>query len=144
MSATGWNNTLPELAGSFHDSHDYSVTQPLAYPINSTDGSFINTIGEMGGIGYVVPGHLYDSNEIYSPHIPAANVSAWFDNYAVLVQAMLLQINDPNYGLSGAVFTALADVGFDVTGLTTFDRLLKFNLSQFAAISAPLFASIAA
>ena len=145
LCRAGWNNSDPLIAGSFLDKHDYAPDGPTAFPKSTTLDIRINSIGEMGGIGFPIYGHLYNPSLLYSPNMFSTHFSPgpWLANYAEMVTVMQLQVANASYGLSAAVFTELADVGFDITGLTTYDRqILKVNVTAIFEANQALYAAM--
>lgn len=138
-SASGWNNSLPQLAGDVVDTHDYSTAGPVPLTTNFTRGVYINMLGEMGGLGFVVPGvTLYNPAGTYYANrdLIFAEEEGWFAAYEERIDRMVAQVADPEYGLSAAVYTDLVDVAADVAGLATYDRRhIKINTTRLAAVN---------
>lgn len=144
MSATGWANTAGQLAGSFVDVHDYAIEGPTARNITMTQGKYISTVGEMGGISLNVQGHSQFSIR-FGPSFQSRTTSPadFVSLYSRQVARMLEQARDPQIALSAAVFTELSDVQFDITGITTYDRrVVKVNVTAMAVASRNLIASV--
>ena len=108
--------------GHVLDIHNYP---PPAVPVSSTQ---VLACGEFGGVGYKVPGHLWNDGFGY---VMAGTEEEFFDYYeAYMEQLTLFKTNN---GLSAAVYTEITDVEIEVNGLLTYDRLEKFDLQRIKA-----------
>lgn len=109
--ASGWNDFG---AGDVLDDHTYPW--PRAVPLQPDRAS---VLGEFGGAGFPVPGHLWN---------PKSDVSDEHDlPYAAAQQPWILgrleTLRDlAAKGLSAAVYTQLSDVENEVNGFLTYDR----------------------
>ena len=109
--ASGWNDFG---AGDVLDDHTYPW--PRAVPLQPDRAS---VLGEFGGAGFPVPGHLWN---------PEGKVSDEHDlPYAAAQQQWILgrleTLKDlAAKGLSAAVYTQLSDVENEVNGFLTYDR----------------------
>ena len=110
-SASGGNHFLG--AGDILDLHNYP--QPDMY---LTDAKRINVLGEYGGIGMPVEGHLWtpDRNWGYIKFASPKEVTDEYVKYALQLQAMVTR------GFSAAIYTQTTDVEIEVNGLMTYDR----------------------
>ena len=110
-SASGGNHFLG--AGDILDLHNYP--QPDMY---LTDTRRVNVLGEYGGIGLPVEGHLWtpDRNWGYVKFASPAEVTDEYVKYARQLQGMVAR------GFSAAVYTQTTDVEIEVNGLMTYDR----------------------
>ena len=110
-SASGGNHFLG--AGDILDLHNYP--QPDMY---LTDAKRVNVLGEYGGIGLPLEGHLWtpDRNWGYVKFTSPAEVTAEYVKYAKQLQGMIAR------GFSAAVYTQTTDVEIEVNGLMTYDR----------------------
>ena len=83
-----------------------------------TDAKRVNVLGEYGGIGMPVEGHLWtpDRNWGYIKFTSPAEVTAEYVKYAKQLQEMIAR------GFSAAVYTQTTDVEIEVNGLMTYDR----------------------
>ena len=108
--------------GDVLDIHHYP--QPVIY-LASIDQA--NCIGEYGGIGCAVEGHLWapDRNWGYIQFKNAQDVTNEYIKYADILDSMA----DCLY--TGAVYTQTTDVEIEVNGLMTYDRkVLKVDLPR--------------
>ena len=128
---SGWND---RNAGDFYDIHTYEP-EPRA-PDAKTDRVVV--IGEFGGIGWPVQGHLWNPemrNWGYQTYQSAdAVVDAYKKKYGKIIDYY------KNRALSAAVYTQTTDVEGEVNGLLTYDReVIKIPVETLNQIHAPLF-----
>ncbi len=128
---SGWND---RNAGDFYDIHTYEP-EPLA-PDAKSDRVVV--IGEFGGIGWPVQGHLWNPemrNWGYQTYQSAdAVLEAYKKKYAKIIDYY------QNRALSAAVYTQTTDVEGEVNGLLTYDReVIKIPVETLRQIHAPLF-----
>lgn len=110
-SASGGNHFL--AAGDILDLHNYP--QPAMY---LTDAGRVNVLGEYGGIGLPVEGHLWtpDRNWGYVKFTSPEEVTDEYVKYARQLKDLVAR------GFSAAVYTQTTDVEIEVNGLMTYDR----------------------
>ena len=124
-SASGGNHFLG--AGDILDLHNYP--QPDMY---LTDAKRVNVLGEYGGIGMPVEGHLWtpDRNWGYIKFASPAEVTEEYVKYARQLQAMIAR------GFSAAIYTQTTDVEIEVNGMMTYDRRVdKVDIPRIRAIN---------
>ena len=100
--------------GDIIDVHHYP-----APAMNIFEKRFINVIGEYGGIGLPVNGHLWqkDRNWGYGGvKKDGEEVLALYDEFAQMLKGFI------DRGCAGAVYTQITDVEGEVNGLITYDR----------------------
>lgn len=99
--------------GDMLDIHHYPGPE-----IKLMDGERANVLGEYGGIGMVVPDHIWsrDRNWGYTQFNSAKEVT---DQYVEYIDRLLKFVPA---GYSGAVYTQTTDVENEVNGLMTYDR----------------------
>lgn len=99
--------------GDIVDSHDYG--NPIMYIFNNQK---VNVVGEYGGIGCAVDGHLWvkDKNWGYGKMRSQEEVTKKF------VELTNRFIDMTKYGCFGAIYTQTTDVEIEVNGLFTYDR----------------------
>ena len=99
--------------GDIVDSHDYG--NPIMYVFNNQK---VNVVGEYGGIGCAVDGHLWvkDKNWGYGKMRSQEEVTKRF------VELTNRFIDMTKYGCFGAIYTQTTDVEIEVNGLFTYDR----------------------
>jgi beta-galactosidase/beta-glucuronidase len=115
-STSGW---LDVGAGDLIDIHDYT-SEPLP---PEADGQRALVIGEYGGVGWPVAGHLWNP-EMRNWGYQTFHSSAEAQQAYVKATTAVLQMREAN-GLSGAIYTQTSDVEGEVNGLLTYDRALK-------------------
>ena len=112
-SSSGW--VLMDC-GDVYDIHTYDTVPRV--PPNRESQAVV--VGEYGGIGYAVEGHLWNPemrNWGYQKYNSEAElVSA----YRVKFNEIIRQVKD--VGISGAIYTQTSDVEGEVNGLLTYDR----------------------
>ena len=110
-SASGGNHFLD--AGDILDLHHYPQPEMYLY-----DAKRVNVLGEYGGIGLPVEGHLWapDRNWGYIKFASPKEVTDEYVKYARQLQEMIAR------GFSAAVYTQTTDVEIEVNGLMTYDR----------------------
>jgi len=110
-SASGGNHFLK--AGDILDLHNYPQPDMYLY-----DTKRVNVLGEYGGIGMPVEGHLWtpDRNWGYIKFASPAEVTDEYVKYARQLKDMIAR------GFSGAIYTQTTDVEIEVNGLMTYDR----------------------
>lgn len=109
--ASGGNHYLG--VGDMVDAHHYPAPN-----ISVVDGSRANVLGEFGGIGMPVEGHLWtnDNNWGYVKFTSPKEVT---DEYVKYIEKL---INLAKTTYSAAVYTQTTDVEIEVNGLMTYDR----------------------
>ena len=126
VNAASGGNFLPG-AGDILDLHNYP--QPALYLY---DTKLVNVLGEYGGIGLAVEGHLWapDRNWGYIKFTSPAEVTDEYVKYAQQLQEMVAR------GFSAAVYTQTTDVEIEVNGLMTYDRRVdKVDIPRVRAIN---------
>ena len=110
-SASGGNHFLG--AGDILDLHNYP--QPDLYLF---DANRVNVLGEYGGIGLPMEGHLWtpDRNWGYVKFASPKEVTDEYVKYAGQLKEMVAR------GFSAAIYTQTTDVEIEVNGLMTYDR----------------------
>ena len=102
-----------EGVGDILDNHHYP------YPaFRMWDKNMINVLGEYGGIGFPVQGHLWqdDKNWGYVQYKSGDEVLAEYADFAEQLKQIIKQ------GCCAAVYTQTTDVEIEVNGLMTYDR----------------------
>jgi beta-galactosidase/beta-glucuronidase len=109
--ASGGNN-YPDI-GDILDVHNYPEPAILLY-----DTKRANVIGEYGGIGLPVEGHLWqpDKNWGYVQFKNSKEVTDKYVEYAEILKTLVPR------GFCAAVYTQTTDVEGEVNGLMTYDR----------------------
>lgn len=112
VNAASGGNFYPD-AGEVLDIHSYPHPRFFLFDIGR-----VNVIGEYGGIGLPLEGHLWqpDQNWGYVRFKNAGEVTDEYVRYAEMLERLI-----PT-GCSGAVYTQTTDVEIEVNGLMTYDR----------------------
>ena len=123
--ASGGN--FERCSGDILDLHNYPHPEMYLY-----DPDYINVLGEYGGIGWPVEGHLWqpDRNWGYIQFKSADEVLDVYEKYA----DMLIELIDD--GFAAAIYTQTTDVEIEVNGLMTYDRkVVKLDMERLNAIN---------
>lgn len=113
--------------GDIFDIHHYP--SPAAPAPN---GKQIPVCGEFGGIGMVVPGHMW-VDKGNSGYVNVKNSDDIVYRYAKFFDIVRDLKN--NKGLAGVVYTQTTDVMTENNGLLTYDRVLKVDPEKIAKIN---------
>ncbi len=117
--------------GDVADDHQYPAP---GFPLGDLRFSeFIKVVGEFGGHGMAVPGHLWDKD---SPNwgyngLPK-NHDEWKSRYARSIH-ILKRLR--GHGIGGGVYTQTSDVESEINGLMTYDREQKVPISWLKPLS---------
>ena len=116
-----------EGVGDILDNHHYP------YPaFRMWDKNMINVLGEYGGIGLPVEGHLWqaDKNWGYVQYKNGDEVLAEYTSFAEQLKQLIKQ------GCSAAVYTQTTDVEIEINGLMTYDRkVIKMDEKKLRAVN---------
>ena len=118
-SASGGNH---RACGDILDLHHYPHPEMYLY-----DPERVNVLGEYGGIGWPVEGHLWWNrrNWGYIRFASSEEVTAEYVKYADQLSELI------DKGFAAAVYTQTTDVEGEVNGLMTYDRkIMKMNEQQ--------------
>ena len=122
-----------EGVGDILDNHHYP------YPaFRMWDKNMINVLGEYGGIGFPVQGHLWqaDKNWGYVQYKSGDEVLAEYADFAEQLKQLIKQ------GCSAAVYTQTTDVEIEVNGLMTYDRKeMKVDAARIASANREVIAA---
>jgi hypothetical protein len=103
------------------------------------DGQRVTVLGEYGGIGLPLEGHLWksDNNWGYVKFKNSDEVTAEYIKYAKQLKTMAKS------GFSAAVYTQTTDVEGEVNGFMTYDRKVdKMNFGEIKKINQEVIQSI--
>ena len=123
--ASGGN--FVRCSGDIIDLHNYPHPEMYLY-----DKDYVNVLGEYGGIGWPIEGHLWqaDMNWGYVQFKSADEVLDTYEKYA----DMLIDLIDD--GFAAAIYTQTTDVEIEVNGLMTYDRkVVKLDMERLSAIN---------
>ena len=125
VSATSGGNHY--RCGDFLDVHGYPAPKIYQY-----DSERAMALGEFGGIGRPIEGHLWIPKQNWG-YIQFKDEKAATEEYVKYMETFLDQIEK---GYTVGVYTQLTDVEKEVNGIFTYDRkLLKFNSDAISAIN---------
>jgi beta-galactosidase/beta-glucuronidase len=110
---TGW---LEMNIGDVYDIHTYQEV-PLI-PVNKPDRAVV--VGEYGGVGWPVSGHLWDASKRNWGYQTYQDETAYAAALKKKLSAIAAQHRDQ--GLAAAVYTQTSDVEGEVNGFLTYDR----------------------
>ena len=116
------------LAGDILDVHHYPEPR-----LNIFDRTKVNVLGEYGGIGYLVEGHIWQpegQNWGYSGLCKSTD--ELLDLYRLYADRLKTLID---IGCAAAVYTQTTDVELELNGLMTYDRLEKVDADVLRTIN---------
>ena len=127
----------PSSGGNFDlkDWGDIIDTHHYPFPaMNAFDAAFVNVLGEYGGIGYPVPGHIWNAQgRNWGYGDVKTSGDGVLEEYAIYAE-MLKEFK--KRGLSAAVYTQTTDVELEVNGLMTYDRdLVKVDEAALRSVN---------
>jgi beta-galactosidase/beta-glucuronidase len=130
-AASGGNHFM---TGDILDLHHYPTPKMYLY-----DAYRVNVMGEYGGIGWPLEGHLWepDRNWGYIRFNSSSEVTDEYVKYAEMLYDMIAR------GFSGAIYTQTTDVEIEVNGLMTYDRkVIKPDADRVRAINLKITGSL--
>ncbi len=114
-------------SGDILDLHNYPDPEMYLY-----DKDYINVLGEYGGIGWPVEGHLWQPDKNWG-YVQFKNADEVLDTYEAYAQELIDLIDE---GFAAAVYTQTTDVEIEVNGLMTYDRkVVKLDVERLNAIN---------
>jgi len=130
-AASGGNHFI---TGDVLDLHHYPTPKMYLY-----DAYRVNVMGEYGGIGWPLAGHLWepDRNWGYIRFNSSSELTDEYVKYAEMLYDMIAR------GFSGAIYTQTTDVEIEVNGLMTYDRkVIKPDAERIRAINLKITCSL--
>jgi beta-galactosidase/beta-glucuronidase len=123
---TGWlksldTSRLVDNASGWTDKHVGDACDIHSYPgpeAPSREADRAAVLGEFGGLGLGLPGHMWSTN--FWGYLRITNAATLTERTVNLLQRV--QILRESFGLSAAVYTQTADVETECNGLLTYDR----------------------
>ena len=113
--------------GDITDVHNYPGPKMLFF-----DNERVNVLGEYGGIGLAIDGHLWQPDKNWG-YIKFKNSIEATDQYVRLANQLYKMIES---GFSAAIYTQITDVEIEVNGLMTYDRkIVKLDLGRVREIN---------
>ena len=123
----------PASGGNFYhvgdmlDLHNYPGPEMYLF-----DGSRANVLGEYGGIGLALEGHLWKTDQNWG-YVQFKSSKEVTDQYVEFANQLLKMAQT---GFSAAVYTQTTDVEGEVNGLMTYDRkVIKLELERVREIN---------
>ena len=117
------------------DIHHYPDPELTLY-----DGSRVCVLGEYGGLGLAVPGHLWVEDRNWG-YVEYKNAEDLTNAYIKLAEKLKKLIPS---GFSAAIYTQTTDVEIEVNGLMTYDRkVIKPDLEKIRQINLEICKSLA-
>jgi beta-galactosidase/beta-glucuronidase len=128
---TGWLDVAPDVSDVF-DIHTYEdIPHTPAYHAKRAI-----VLGEYGGIGYPMPGHLWREGQTWSYQV-AKTPDDYLARFRVKMDQVIKEAKQD--GVSASVYTQTSDVEGEINGLLTYDRAeSKAPPEDLAKIAAPL------
>lgn len=122
--------------GDVADQHDYP--NPF-FPLNQDRfPDFVKVVGEFGGHGYPVQGHLWDADRRNWGYGKLPKTLAEYRKRCVKSLAKLNELCQQ--GIAGGVYTQTTDVEGEINGVMTYDRkVIKIAAAELAQLHQPLF-----
>ena len=145
MTDKGWKihrepfASRPDPCADTVDRHDYEADAPKLFTNVQERVAFL---GEFGGFGLKVPGHLWDEKAAwgYVDTGKAVDVAAAQKRYLDLMDR-LARAAEVSYG--GSVYTQTTDVESEINGLMTYDRrVLKYDAAKLREAHARIRAAV--
>ncbi|MEO1968353.1 MAG: sugar-binding domain-containing protein [Sphingomonadaceae bacterium] len=128
---TGWLDVAPGVS-DVYDIHTYEEVPKTP----DFHGRRAIVLGEYGGVGFPIPGHLWREKSTWSYQV-AKTPQDYLMRYRRKMAEVVRQAKDD--GLSASVYTQTTDVEGEVNGLLTYDRAVaKIPAEEFAKVAAPL------
>lgn len=125
--------------GDIVDEHRYPHPGfPFEFDTDGRFDNFIKVIGEFGGHGFPVPGHLWDANRRNWGYGDIPKDAAEYKGRYVKSLEILKELQ--SQGIAAGVYTQTTDVEGEINGLMTYDRkVIKIPAAELAEISKRLF-----
>ena len=124
------------FCGDILDVHHYPCPA-----MNAFDRKFVNVLGEYGGIGYPVEGHLWQIEDKWGYGGVKKSFEEVLTQYADFADMLKVFVQT---GCAAAVYTQTTDVEGEVNGLITYDReVVKVDEAKIAEINRSVIASMA-
>ena len=125
-------------AGHIVDEHRYPDP---GFPFELDEGrfdGFVKVIGEFGGHGFPVKGHLWsETTRNWGYGGLPKDKEEWIDRYRQSIR-ILAELKEK--GIAGGIYTQTTDVEGEINGLITYDRKVqKIDPASLKEIAAPLF-----
>ena len=120
--------------GDITDIHNYPEPKIKFYDRERT-----NVLGEYGGIGLAVKGHLWQKNKNWG-YLRYNNSKDATDQYVNFANQLYKMVR---LGFSAAIYTQITDVEGEINGLMTYDRkIMKLDLKRVREVNLKLTKSL--
>ena len=126
-------------AGDIVDEHRYPHPGfPFELDTNGRFDSFIKVVGEFGGHGFPMSGHLWDANR---KNWGYGDIPKTQEEYQERYVTSIKMLNDlRGQGIAAGVYTQTTDVEGEINGLMTYDRkVIKISAQELAKLHEKLF-----
>lgn len=125
--------------GDVVDEHRYPHPGfPFELNVNGRFDDYIKVMGEFGGHGYPVRGHLWDANRRNWGYGGLPQNEAEYKERYVTSLKLLNELR--GQGIAGGVYTQTTDVEGEINGLMTYDRkVIKIPANELAELHQVLF-----
>lgn len=132
-TASGWLD-VADSGSDVYDLHSYDEVPAAPEP----HGSRVLVMGEYGGVGLPIAGHLWFTDRDARIYQFATDKNDYRARYRRKFDEIVRQAKA--LGVSAAVYTQTSDVEGEVNGLLTYDRAVeKLPAAEFAKMAEPLF-----
>jgi len=132
-SASGGNS---KMCGDILDGHNY----PRPIMKFRSDGAQIDVLGEYGGIGLVMEGHVWQADKNWGYKGLCKDSAELLEKYTRYADLFIQEILS---GVSAGVYTQTTDVEAEVNGLMTYDReVVKIDEPSLRAVNEKVIATI--
>ena len=119
--------SFERCSGDILDLHNYPDPEMYLY-----DPEYINVLGEYGGIGLPLEGHLWQTDKNWG-YVKFKNGQEVLDTYEQYANELIELVQK---GFAAAVYTQTTDVEGEVNGLMTYDRkVIKVDADRLAKIN---------
>ena len=130
--ASGGN--FVKCSGDILDLHNYPDPEMYLY-----DPDYVNVLGEYGGIGWPIEGHLWQKDRNWG-YVQYQNGDQVLDVYESYSEELIDLIRK---GFAAAVYTQTTDVEGEVNGLMTYDRkVVKLDVDRLSKINRTVIESL--
>ena len=127
-------NFYRDCDAEIFDLHHYPQPKMFLY-----DETKVNVLGEYGGIGWPVEGHLWQPDKNWG-YVKFKSADEVLDTYVQYADMLIPLIGE---GFSAAVYTQTTDVEIEVNGLMTYDRkVVKLDVDRLREINTKVIESL--
>ena len=140
-----WKRTMFDWKGGFQNAPkcmdadgkpSCDIVDLHAYPgpgMPGAGGGRVSFLGEFGGLGLKVPGHLWNETNSWG-YADTGKVTDRAENQNHYLELWSKVADLSKHGLAGAVYTQTTDVELEINGLMTYDRkVLKYDAATLKA-----------